>query len=343
MEFVCRECNKSFSSKLGLGNHISNSYNKKDYYDKWIRKYGENICPICSGKNEFRSLRDGYTKTCKKCSNKIRFPSRKEYWIYRGYTEDQADKKVIESQKEKSDKVKKHHNNATMDYWLKKGYSKLEAIEKIRKRQSTFSKNLCIEKYGEIDGLKKWRARQVNWQKTLHDKSIEELKRINKLKGVTLENMIRKWGEIDGTEKYNDWKLTLGGRGKSVSNISQKLFFSILENIIDKNNVKFEKHQKKFYIKEDKKFYYYDFKYHNKIIEFNGDLFHANPLLYNSEEYPNFYYPNLTSKEIWKTDKIKLEKLDNIDMRYLIIWESEFKKDPDEILKKCLNFLNSGE
>ena len=50
--------------------------------------------------------------------------------------------------------------------------------------------------------------RQIKWQTTLKNKSIDERNRINNLKGITLENMIRKWGEVDGPEKYMDWRFS---------------------------------------------------------------------------------------------------------------------------------------
>lgn len=341
MNFCCKECHKNFGSKIGLGNHIIKNHNPKKYYDKWIKRDKEDICPVCNMKNKFRGLRDGYTKTCMICSKKIRFPSNKEYWIYRGSSDREAQENVKKFQIAQSKKVKIHRNDVSIDYYINKGFSKLEAMEKIKERQTTFSKKICIEKYGKNEGLKRWEKRQKNWQATLKKKSPEEKERINKLKGITLENMIRKWGIIDGPEKYNDWKSTLGGRGKSISKISQNLFFKILENIPDKNNVKFGKHNKEFFIKGNEQIYFYDFKYKNKIIEFNGDIFHANPSLYEKHECPNFYNKKLSAKEIWKNDKLKLSVLKEWELEYLVIWESDYIKNPSKVLNKCINFLNN--
>lgn len=341
MFFCCKECHKNFESKIGLGNHISKNHDIKKYYDKWIKRDKEDICPVCNRKNKFRGLRDGYTKTCMICSKKIRFPSNNEYWIYRGFPEKEAVKNVKKFQIDQSKKVKIHRNDASLDYYINKGFSKLEAAEKIKERQATFSKKICIEKYGPKMGLEKWEERQKKWQLSLKKKSPEEKERINRLKGITLENMIRKWGIIDGPEKYNDWKSTLGGRGKSISRISQNLFFKILENISDKNNVKFGKHNKEFFIKTKNQIYFYDFKYKNKIIEFNGDVFHANPSIYEKDEHPNFYNKNLSAEEIWGTDKLKLSILKEWGLEYLVVWESDYMENELKVLDKCLNFLNN--
>jgi len=47
----------------------------------------------------------------------------------------------------------------------------------------------------------------------------------------------------------------------------------------------------------------------NIAIEFNGNLFHANPKYYKSIDTPNPWHPNLTAKEIWKQEKIRIKTL----------------------------------
>ncbi|WP_298749163.1 hypothetical protein [uncultured Arcobacter sp.] len=83
--------------------------------------------------------------------------------------------------------VKKANKNRTyinrVKYWTDKGYSEQEAHDKISERQTTFSKDICIEKYGDTEGLKRWKERQNKWQTTLKNKSPEEIQRINEKKG----------------------------------------------------------------------------------------------------------------------------------------------------------------
>lgn len=59
-------------------------------------------------------------------------------------------------------------------YWIKKGFTE-EALIKLNKEQSTFSKQKCIEKYGEEKGIEIWKKRQDKWQQTLNSKSKEFL------------------------------------------------------------------------------------------------------------------------------------------------------------------------
>lgn len=343
--FICQICKKEFKYKKGLSKHLSYTHkiDLKEYYDSYIKKDNEGICPVCKKETNFRNFRDGYRKLCDLCINKSKFPSNKEYWIYHGFSEKESIKKCSKFQQEQSKKVKNRANCRSINYWIKAGLSEEEAINKVKEIQSTNSLNNFIKRYGKKKGKIKWKERQAKWQETLQNKPLKEKQRINSLKGITLENMIRKWGEIDGPEKYNDWKNAIiknGNRSGSISHISQELFFILLKDIKDKNNVKFGKHNKEFYIKYKNKCYFYDFKYKNKIIEFNGDLFHANPKLYEDYDNPNPYNKNLTAKQIWNIDNIKMQLAKNKGYEILVIWESEYKKDKNSQITICKNFIN---
>lgn len=50
-----------------------------------------------------------------------------------------------------------------IDYWLNKGLTIDEANIALSKRQTTFSKEICIQKYGKDDGIKRFNERQKKW------------------------------------------------------------------------------------------------------------------------------------------------------------------------------------
>lgn len=271
-----------------------------------------------------------------------------EHWIKKGFSEEDAkkmankqisdmQKKAYQKKCENPEKYKDSYNT-TVQYYIKRGFSEEEAKEKVKERQAVGKLENFIKRYGEEEGKKRWEERQSKWQKTLRNKSSEELERINKLKGITLENMIRKWGEIDGAERYNNWLLSRE-KSKFFSKASQDLFNKILNFIEDKENVKFASHNGEKIIKRFKKSYLYDFCYNNKIIEFNGDSWHANPKIYNETDKPN-PFSNLSAKELQQLDKTKQEIAKSLGYDILIIWESEYKKFPHIVLNKCLIFLN---
>ena len=78
-----------------------------------------------------------------------------------------------------------------------------------------------------------------------------------------------------------------------------------------------------------------------KIIEYNGDKYHDNPNLFESNDYPHPYYKEdgPTAKEIWERDNLKKNLAKNEGFDVLIIWDSEYRKDKNKTIKKCLNFL----
>lgn len=124
------------------------------------------------------------------------------------------------------------------------------------------------------------------------------------------------------------------------STISQDLFWLIYEELQEKENIKFFTLNKEFYIYDEmkKSVFAYDFKYKDKIIEFNGDYYHCNPELYHKEYYNK--RKDMKAQEIWDFDKYKLEHAFNKGYQTLVIWEQDFIKDPEKTLKKCINFLN---
>jgi G:T-mismatch repair DNA endonuclease (very short patch repair protein) len=68
----------------------------------------------------------------------------------------------------------------------------------------------------------------------------------------------------------------------------------------------------------------------NLIIEYFGDYWHCNPNKY-SEEYIN-KKKNLSAKEIWEYDKMKLELIKSYGYNVEVIWENELKLNNQKLL-----------
>ena len=83
------------------------------------------------------------------------------------------------------------------------------------------------------------------------------------------------------------------------------------------------------YDKDTKNIYFYDFIYKNKIIEFHGDYWHKNPVLYE---------PDL---EIIQRDKLKESLAISRGKNLLTVWEYNYYKNPSETLQTALNFLQN--
>ena len=229
-----------------------------------------------------------------------------EYWLERGYSEEEGRRKISEIQKNNGRKVVNHISNKTIEYWTKKGCSEEEAISIIRNIQSTFSKDKCIEKYGEVEGVKHWEERQYKWQKSLHENG----------------------------------NLHIG-----YSKISQELFDEILKFYPK------DEHEYIFYAsknheyslkKPTKKYYAYDFTDLNKrkIIEFNGDIYHGNPNIFEDNEYPNPFQKDKTAEDLRKKDELKKQIAIDNGFDVLIVWESDYRKNREETIERIKNFLN---
>lgn len=254
-------------------------------------------------------------------------PVNVEYWLKNGYTEEESilqieGQKMVSlrgciarfGEKEGTKKWEERENkrseigkkgSANIQYWLNKGYSENEAKIKLSIRQSTFSLEKCIEKYGKEEGLIKFNERQIKWQKTL----------------------------------YKNGKLKSG-----YSEVSQELFNKLIEkvDVNDINYFLFAKKGGEFVLSDDNGFYRYDFTdlKNKKIIEYNGDDYHGNPNKYKAEDYPNPFRKDLTAKDIWDKDERKKLIANNKGFEVLVVWDSEYKKNKQEIIDKCKNFLN---
>jgi len=66
----CQICNKKFTTLCSLSRHLRKDHNinKKEYYDKYIKKDNEGKCKICGELTVFRGLH-GYKLTCEKKTN----------------------------------------------------------------------------------------------------------------------------------------------------------------------------------------------------------------------------------------------------------------------------------
>lgn len=50
---------------------------------------------------------------------------------------------------------------------------------------------------------------------------------------------------------------------------------------------------------------------------------------------------NKRAENIWEYDRIKLETVQNQGYKVLIIWEYNYKQNKEEVINKCIEFLNS--
>ena len=247
-----------------------------------------------------------------------------KWWLARGWDKNYAKQKISEIQQAHSLKCSnkrkqnpeqyKDINSNQIGYWLKRGYSEEEAKEKVKERQQTFTLEKCIQKYGEIEGRKRFAERQKKWQNTLQSKD------------DYIEVVIKRC-----SQSY-------------YSNISQELFDKLYKLLQD-NNINCDvyyhnlNHEWGFGIKKHGGVLY-DFvipelKY---AIEFNGNRFHPNKEKLSKEEFKNWTNPwGVTAKEQYKHDMFKNNAIIKKGFILDIVWEDEYLEKKDKILNIILN------
>jgi hypothetical protein len=193
----------------------------------------------------------------------------------------------------------KRLTSTQLEWWLTKGYSIEEAEKLYKERQSTFTLKKCIEKHGLKDGTLKFNERQKKWKKSLYK----------------------------NFKKYGDNRSP-----------SSKFANSIIIELCSSFKIEIPKKEKWIYNKKINKAFSYDFVYKKKIIEFNGDYWHCNPIFYKPEYFNKSI--QCTAEEKWKLDEIKKQSAESHGYDVLVIWENEWKNDSVSTIERCIKFLN---
>lgn len=227
----------------------------------------------------------------------------------------------------------------TFEYKQKKfGWTK-EQFDEFNKSRACTIENF-IDRYGEETGKEKWQSylnkqhETKSWEYMVEKFGEERAREINAQKVLNLETFVRKYGEKLGEVKFRNYiECTHFGYSK----VSQKLFKDI-DLIINKNN-KYHiyyalNNSGEFKLSRTKHTYLLDFYIPElKIcIEFDGDLWHANPSKYKAEDRP-CPYSEATAKEIWEKDKIRQDFIESQGIKVVRIWESEYTSKDFDIHK----------
>ena len=167
----------------------------------------------------------------------------------------------------------------------------------------------------------------------------------NRNKSNNLNSYINKYGEERGLKKYNKFLKNCC----CYSKVSQELFWNIYSRLDEesKNNTYFATLNREFHKRINNRSYLYDFVITSKniCIEFNGDDWHANPKKYFASEIPGVYKNidgTLTAKKIWERDKQKNGLLISMGYDIITVWESDFKKNPNHIIEKCMGEIKNA-
>ena len=186
-----------------------------------------------------------------------------------------------------------------LEWWIEKFNGNVTKAKKhYKERQSTFTLEKCINKHGKEEGIRVFNERQEKWLKKLYA----------------------------SFEKYGD--------GRS----PQSKWVDDIKHILSENGLNITCKEKWMREPGSTKSYSYDLTIGKKIIEFNGDYWHANPSKYS----PDWLHPTKkkTSNELWEYDIRKTKLAESYGYEVLTVWESDYNSNPEKTIEDCINFLN---
>lgn len=255
----------------------------------------------------------------------------------------------------------KHRIGQTLPNLIQK-YGIEEGTKRYEKRCQRLRGKRTIEYfvkwYGEEEGKKRHKEyhdkyigfQTLEWfiNKYGEQKGREAYDETCKNKALTLANFIRKYGEELGRQKHEEYCRERFNKF-SQSNVAMELFNQLMENDdVKSHKIWFDGHPKEFgkYLHEIDKYVFFDFfdETTGRIIEFNGDYWHANPLVYESDSI--IHMPAKTTKlakDIWQWDEARNKAIESeYGYKVLVIWQKDWLENPDEVLQRCLKFLSEG-
>lgn len=119
----------------------------EEFYNQYIKKDDDpdGHCLWCNKELEFKNLTDGYDKFCYNTSCNV---------LWHNKHTGRQDKAIVSVKAVYTTQPERLHTRK--EYWMAKGFSEEDAIQMVSERQSTFTLEKCIEKHGKVEGTKVW-------------------------------------------------------------------------------------------------------------------------------------------------------------------------------------------
>jgi G:T-mismatch repair DNA endonuclease (very short patch repair protein) len=92
---TCLVCNQKLKNPIALSKHLKfqHQLKSKDYYDRYIKKEGEGVCPVCGKETMLRNLSAGYNTCCsRECLGKYNVGNKNPFY---GHTHTEESKSLI--------------------------------------------------------------------------------------------------------------------------------------------------------------------------------------------------------------------------------------------------------
>lgn len=297
--------------------------NKQEYY-RWTGKLNDELIYLnLSRKNDFKYKFKIY---CQHCHKLIR-----EYKLSNIF-------------------ALKYNNiikiSTTANFYCKKCAGSLNSINGMPKRKQTCLNRFGVEFNFQSDDTKN-KARKTKELKYGKDwKKIQASHMINYWKNnvrihhngddpIVRAKMVETWKKTvakKSPEEISKWRKAIITKTKSkigtecLDNLSTALSLPILrEQLIST--------------------YHVDGLIENKcIFEFFGNYWHANPLIYDSDDKISFHGKIKTANEVWLNDKSRLEKIQAVvNLPIIIIWEQNYINNKQILIEQIIDYFLKGK
>jgi len=248
------------------------------------------------------------------------------------------------------------------------------AVKRFTQKTSMTIDNL-IKKYGENEGRRRWSkycelqalTNKFEYKKEKYGWDEAEFREFNRSRAVTLNNMIKRYGEEEGKKAFEEYvkkqkvngktlewfiekqgeqrgteifKEMLKGKLKGMLNNngyskpSQDLFDSLDKYLFNDFTTYYHRKngEAEILIKsgDNTRVFYLDYfiKELNVCIEFFGDYYHANPEKYKDPGKKIKFNRIFTVQEIWDRDKERIFLLENHrGIKTVVVWESDYYRN----------------
>lgn len=186
-----------------------------------------------------------------------------------------------------------------------------------------------FKRHGYSHNFCKNHPSRIKWENNLlESEGITNVFQRQEVKDKSLETIIAKYGSRQRKGFLQ--------RGTSVSTLNKWLYKTLNELNI--------KYQSEFAIKRHRGLYYFDCFLidTNKLIEINGDYWHANPKIYKPNDLIlKGSSGEIAAKDKWSSDKRKTNHAIKKGFKVLTIWELDIKLNEKQEIQRIIDYAKS--
>jgi very-short-patch-repair endonuclease len=195
--------------------------------------------------------------------------------------------------------------------------------------------NFFVARHGEDEGLLRYQEMIHKRIETWNSRSPQEQEVVNKSRGKTYAQMVSKHG-VDAANEI----MRKRSQSAPISRESMDFFIQLDNSLplqISEKSVTGYKGREQ-WVKYSNGLFFVDYIVENCIIEYYGSYWHADPTMFSGDDWHSA--KQSTARDIWETDRERIDILSALGYNVLLVWSSKVKADLLFEINKCKDFLN---